>query len=112
MEFSVDETGITVKKELESGYYEVWMPYPAVVTVSTPDYKPRYPSIKSKMAARKVNIPEYTLAELGVENTEPRIGFVRYFDPPKRAEGVKYTGLSPEEAAAKIIEKISESKVL
>ncbi len=112
VDFTANETGITVKKELESGYYEVQVPYPAVLTVSTPDYKPRYPSIKSKLAARKVNIPEYSLAELGQENAAPAVGFDCYFDPPKRAAGIKYTDLSAEDAAAKIMEKIAESKVL
>ena len=112
VEFTSEEAGITVKKELESGYYEVQMPCPAVITVSTPDFKPRYPSIKSKLAARKVSIPEYSLEELELENTEPMVGFEGWFDPPKRAAGTKYTDLSAEDAAAKIMEKIAESKVL
>ena len=37
---------------------------PAVVTVDKTEFEPRYPTLKSKMAARKKEIKELTFADL------------------------------------------------
>ena len=45
--------GVDVKQMTESGYNVVGLATPCVVTIQKPDYDPRYPTIKSKMKARK-----------------------------------------------------------
>ena len=41
--------------------------FPAVITVEKTPYEPRYPSIKSKMAARKAVIPTLTSEDVIVD---------------------------------------------
>lgn len=56
LELEPKDGGISAKQETEEGYRVVEAPCPCVVTVTKPAYEPRYPSIKSKMAARKMPI--------------------------------------------------------
>ena len=52
---------VTAKKETETGYERVEITSPCIVTVNKPNYEPRYPTIKSKMAARKKEITEISV---------------------------------------------------
>ena len=100
--------GMKVKKELDAGYLIVETPVPALYTVSKPDYDPRYPTIKSKLAARKVQIP--TIDDIAGD--EPRVTFVGYQEPPKRQAGVKIVEDEPADAVAKAFELLTADKVL
>lgn len=51
---------IQVKRECDEGYDMISTQLPAVVTVVRLPYEPRYPTIKSKMAAKKKEIPVLT----------------------------------------------------
>ena len=52
-EIALDGDKVTAKQETEEGYRTVEASAPCVVTVTKPEYDPRYPTIKNKMAARK-----------------------------------------------------------
>ena len=110
--FEETSNGIKAKKELESGYAETETSLPAVFTISTPGYSPRYPTIKSKMAARKVAVPVYSLADLGLDVPASKVEFSEYIDPPKRTAGEKIIDLSPEDAVAYMMKKLTEAKAL
>ena len=49
---------VELKQEIEDGYNIIEAAMPCVVTVQKPNYEPRYPTIKTKMAARKKPIDE------------------------------------------------------
>ena len=106
--------GLKVKKELEAGYLMVEAPVPAVMTVSKPEYDPRYPTIKSKLAARKVKIPTIAKADTGIaaEAEIPKVVFAGYQEPPKREAGVKIQEDEPADAVAKAFEILTADKVL
>lgn len=55
--------GISAKQETEDGYRVVEAPCPCVVTIVKRITSP-YPSIKSKMAARKMPITDLSLADV------------------------------------------------
>lgn len=80
---------------------------PCVVTVQKPNYEPRYPTIKTKMAARKKPIDELQPAEKP-ENT---VEVVRVFEPVKRSAGVKIKTETAEEAVEQAIKLMTEAKV-
>jgi len=109
-----DAAGLKVKKELESGYLMVETPVPAVMTVSKPDYDPRYPTIKSKLAARKVKIPTIAKADTGIsaDAETPKVVFAGFEEPPKREAGVKIQEDEPADAVAKAFEIMTADKVL
>ena len=61
------EGKIRAERETEKGN-EMWeASLPAVVTVTKPAYDPRYPTIKSKMAANRAEIPVLSSEEVIVE---------------------------------------------
>ncbi|MHB1930811.1 MAG: electron transfer flavoprotein subunit beta/FixA family protein [Acidimicrobiales bacterium] len=54
-------------RQTESGYDEVAVPLPAVVTVTAGVVEPRYPSFKGIMAAKGKPIEQLSLADLGID---------------------------------------------
>lgn len=100
--------GIKAKQQTEEGYNVVEAPLPCVVTVTKPEYDPRYPTIKSKMAARKIPINEITLGDVAA----PAVTVLTKAAPPKKAPGVKIKEESFEETMAKAIEMMKAAKVL
>jgi len=85
VDIELKDGGISVKQETEEGYNVVETSLPAVVTVNKPAYDPRYPTMKSKMAARKIPIGEISKADLGVEDDKivPSVKVISLSEPPK-----------------------------
>ena len=108
VEFTPEGDDLKIKKELDAGYLIMQTPKPAIYTVSKPDYDPRYPTIKSKLAARKAEIPTID----GIAGDAPRIEFLGYQEPPKREAGVKIQEDEPADAVAKAFELLTADKVL
>lgn len=96
------------KQEIDGGYRLVGTIFPSVVTIAKPDYEPRYPTIKSKMAARRQKIDDFE-----VEATfSPILEEVKDFEPKKREAGVKIQEEEVEDTVAKAISLMLEQKVL
>ncbi len=107
------DEGIRGKQETEEGYHLVESVTPCVVTVNKPPYDPRYPTIKSKMAARKMKIPVLSAAELeGAEAGEPNVEIIKVYEPAKREAGIKIQEETVEDSAVKAVEMMAEAKVL
>ena len=77
-----------------------------VVTVTKPEYEPRYPTIKSKMAARKIPIGELEIG--GV--VAPAVTVVANAEPPKKAAGVKINEETLEESMAVALGMMRDAK--
>lgn len=107
IDLKVTEGKAFPKRETENGYQIVEASLPCVVTVSKPNYEPRYPSIKSKIAARKKEIVEISIPDDSVQILEE----IRVFSPKKRQAGVKLRGGSIEELVAEAMEKMMEANV-
>ena len=107
VDIDTDDTKVIAKKETETGYEKVELASPCIVTVNKPNYEPRYPTIKSKMAARKKEITEISVE---VANESP-VKEVQLFSPPKRQAGVKIKAGTAEEIVAQAIQKMLEAKV-
>ncbi|MBQ3437900.1 MAG: electron transfer flavoprotein subunit beta/FixA family protein [Fusobacterium sp.] len=99
---------VIAKRETEEGYQKIESSFPCLLTVNKPNYEPRYPTIKSKMAARKKNIEELMVED----RNENIIEEVRTFAPAKRQAGEKLKTGSNEEMVAEAIKKMLEAKVL
>ena len=86
---------------------------PAVLTVSKPEYDPRYPTMKSKMAARKIPIDTLTGADIGVEDDKlvPAVKVTALSEPPKKQAGVKINEKTLEDTMAKAMAVLAEAKV-
>ena len=109
--------GICAKQETEDGYRTVEAPYPCVVTIVKPDYEPRYPSIKSKMAARKMPIASLSMAEVEADAAKcgPEGAKVRRLAiaaPVQRQGGVKIQEKEAAVAVSRAIEMMAAQKLI
>lgn len=105
---------VSVKQETEEGYNVIETAVPCVVTATKPDYDPRYPTMKSKMAARKIPIGEIAGADLGLEadKAAPKAKCVKLFAPPKRQAGQKLQGEDIEAVTAEAVGLMAAAKVI
>jgi electron transfer flavoprotein beta subunit len=125
MRLAADGKSATVTREVDAGVEEKRVRLPAVVTVDLRiigkkavraeglagpeaewDESPRYASLKGIMAAKKKEIKDVTLAELGVD-AAATMKVAAYEAPPQRQAGVKVA--SVEELVAKLH---NEAKVI
>jgi electron transfer flavoprotein beta subunit len=82
------ETSAKVTREVDGGLETVAVPLPAVVTADLRLNEPRYASLPGIMKARKKELKEIPVADLGVD-VAPRLRIVKLETPPKRSGGRK-----------------------
>ncbi|MCB2352697.1 electron transfer flavoprotein subunit beta/FixA family protein [Clostridium estertheticum] len=111
IEINLNDGGMEVHKETEEGYNIVSIGSPAVVTVSKPNYDPRYPSIRTKMASRKAIIPIYCAAEIG-EVKQSKVRCIEYVQPPKKEAGIKIQEKDASLAVSAAIEQMKKDKTI
>jgi electron transfer flavoprotein beta subunit len=109
--------GLSVKQETEDGYRTFEVSCPCVVTVVKPDYEPRYPSIKSKMAARKMPVNALSAAEIeaAADKFGPaasKVQRIAVTAPAQRQAGVKIQEKDPAEAVRRAMELMAEQKLV
>ncbi len=105
------------KREVEGGLESVEFDLPAVITAQKGLNEPRYASLKGIMAVKKKVIPEWTVADLGVDpaSVSPEMASVRFLDvtlPPPRTAGKILEG-DPKAAARELVRLLrEEAKVI
>jgi electron transfer flavoprotein beta subunit len=111
---AVDYTAKTIKVErlLEEGKQIVTSKLPAVVSVMKDINEPRYPSFIGIRKASKAVIPEWTLADLGISLPASQTRTVKFSNLPVRESQVEMIDGTPEEQAAKLVDRLLEEKVL
>ncbi len=107
-----DAKTIKVERLLEQGKQIVTSKLPAVISVMKDINEPRYPSFIGIRKASKATIPEWSLADLGVEAPESKTQVTALSNPPARNIQVEMLEGTPEEQAAKLVERLLEEKVL
>ncbi|HXF59733.1 MAG TPA: electron transfer flavoprotein subunit beta/FixA family protein [Candidatus Saccharimonadales bacterium] len=105
------------KREVEGGDELVEFSLPAVITAQKGLNEPRYASLKGIMAVKKKVIPEWTLADLGVDpasvsESAASIRFVEFSLPPPRQAGKILEG-DPKDTVPELVRILHrEAKVL
>ncbi len=67
---TVDGDKVTAERETDEGVFTLEATLPAIVSVNEKINEPRFPSFKGIMAAKKKEVTELTLADIGVEADE------------------------------------------
>jgi electron transfer flavoprotein beta subunit len=116
-EAEATESEIFIRRENDEGYDRIAAALPAVITVEKTPYEPRYPSIKSKMAARKAEIHTLTSAEVVVPETSRGLkGSPTKVKATHTAEisknGQILSDLSGEEAGIRIVSLLSDTGLI
>ncbi len=83
-----DQKSAKVTREVDGGLETIGVPLPAVVTADLRLNEPRYASLPGIMKARKKELKEIALADLGAD-VAPRVKIVNLEAPPKRSAGRK-----------------------
>ena len=112
-----DGKAVRVKKELEDGFEILEMACPCAVTVTKPDYEPRFPTIKSKMAANKAKIPVLNAADCGLDVERSGLKgsptkVKKSFTPPRKEGGLKIKEETPEESAKKLYDLLKDKGII
>lgn len=108
MEVQPEGSGVRVKRELESGWFQwVKMPMPGLLTIQSGINQLRYATLKGIMAAKKKEIREVKATDLGLtaDDLKPRQTVERAYLPEKTKLTEIIEG-KPSEAAAKLVEKL------
>lgn len=104
---------LTLRKETEDGYCTLSAQLPAVITVGRTLYEPRYATIKSKLAARKAEIPVLSGADFpGLEVPVSGETVMEMREPAKRAAGQIIKEETTEETVSQLLERLREASVL
>ena len=117
-EVSIEGDSIIVKRESDQGYDRISVQKPAVITVVKTAFEPRYPTIKSKMAARKKEIavitaddmPEIDLARCGLKGSPTKVK--KTFTPVRNKTCVKVAEEAAADSAIKLVSLLADAKVL
>lgn len=117
-EVNIDGDSVIVKRESDQGYDRISVQKPAVITVVKTAFEPRYPSIKSKMAARKKEItvitaddmPKIDLTRCGLKGSPTKVK--KTFTPVRNKTCVKIAEEAVADSAIKLVGLLADAKVL
>ena len=88
VKLSDDKKSAVVTREVDGGLEDVEIQLPAVITADLRLNEPRYASLPGIMKARKKELKEIPIAEVGVD-LAPTLKIVKPEPPPKRQAGKK-----------------------
>lgn len=114
---SWEDGTLVAKRENEGGHEYIQPQLPAVLTVIKTDYEPRYPTIKSKMAANKAKIETITAAELnlnaehiGLKGSPTKVK--KTFVPQHQKNCVRIQRDTAAQAAQELLEHLAQVHLL
>jgi electron transfer flavoprotein beta subunit len=88
VELASDAKSAKVTREVDGGLETIGVPLPAIVTADLRLNEPRYASLPGIMKARKKELKEIPIADMGVDVT-PKVAVLKLETPPKRTGGRK-----------------------
>ncbi|HEY0185950.1 MAG TPA: electron transfer flavoprotein subunit beta/FixA family protein [Cellulomonas sp.] len=110
-----DGDALLCTQVLDDGHARVRLPLPGVVSVDEYINTPRYPSVKSKLAANKAVFEVLTAADLGVAEVGAPAAhavLVAAEVPPAREPGIRITGADARDTAEKLVAALAGAGVL
>ncbi|MCL2365744.1 MAG: electron transfer flavoprotein subunit beta/FixA family protein [Oscillospiraceae bacterium] len=113
-ELSIVDGKVRATRETEDGFVIVDAALPAVITVTKTEYDLRFPSVKSKMAANRAEIPVFAAADLGdgaASVWQPTTTLKTYI-PERKTGGVKIEEETGELSAEKLTALLSNAGVI
>jgi electron transfer flavoprotein beta subunit len=107
------EKTLKVGRVLADGTQTIEVPLPALVTVSSEAGIIRTANIKGIMEAQKKPLTTWTAKDLDITHpSTKKSNLYKLFQPARDTKCEIITGNSPEEAAAKLAQKLKEVKSL
>ena len=118
LDLTVEGDTVTARRQVEEGIEVIETHFPVLCTATKESNKPRYATIKRKIASLKAEIKEITLADLpdadvskmGLKGSPTKVKAT--FTPKRTACGVMIEGTTPGEIANTLISKLTDGKIL
>ena len=118
LEVIVEDGMVKVLREEEDHKRWIGISKPCVITITKPNFSPRFPSIKRKLSANKAEIPTLgpddlttiDLTQTGLKGSPTKVK--KTFVPVRNKSGVKIKEASGEESAAKLFGLLSDAKII
>jgi electron transfer flavoprotein alpha/beta subunit len=109
----ITEESITLNRLMEEGFDVIKSPLPTVLSVVKDLNTPRLPSLRGKRQAKKTALTVWNADDLGLDEKEIGLNgsptqVVKIFSPKLDKEVEKLEGLTSEEAANKIYDRLKE----
>ena len=105
-EVEIEGNKVQVTREIDGGLETLSAEMPAVITTDLRLNEPRYASLPNIMKAKRKQLEEHSLEELGVK-IENKVTTLKVESPPERQEGVKV------ETVDQLVDKLkNEAKVI
>jgi len=99
------ETGITVKRELEEGWFQnIDLPLPAVLMIQSGGSKLRYATLMGIKKAKSKELRKISVADLGQSAASAAV--LEKITQPQKQKSTQIISGSPKEAAATLVEKL------
>lgn len=116
-DIELNDTTLTVTKEQEDCYEKIEVKLPALLTAVKSLNEPRYPNIRRKMQANRMEVrtltaadlPELDPARLGLKGSPTKVK--KTFVPPVHSTGVRVEGKDAGEQAGNLLKLLSEAKI-
>lgn len=106
-------TSVTVKRETEGGTMEVIdLPHPCLIGAQKGLNEPRFASLPNIMKAKKKEIKQYKLSDLGVSDSDTKIKLKNIQLPPAKQAGKKLSGDTATQAKDLVRLLHEEAKVI
>ena len=117
VEATMSEDEMMVKRETSEGFEVAAVKMPCLITVTKPQFEPRFPTIKSKLKANRVEIPVIASSDLALDAT--LIGFKgsptkvkKTFTPPQKKGGMMIAEATSFESAEKLYEMLNDANII
>ncbi|MEW6664009.1 MAG: electron transfer flavoprotein subunit beta/FixA family protein [Thermodesulfobacteriota bacterium] len=115
VEFADDK--VKVDRVIPDGFEIVEVPLPALITLSNEHAAPRYPNVKGIMTAKKKEPIIWSPTDIGADASKlgasgRRTRLLELFQPARDVKCEVIGGDTPEEAAAKLAQRLRDAKVL
>lgn len=106
-------SAVTVKRETEGGTTEVIsMPMPCLIAAQKGMNEPRFASLPNIMKAKKKEIKQYKMADVGVSESDRKIKLVNLQLPPAKQSGKKISGDAATQARELVRALREEAKII
>jgi electron transfer flavoprotein beta subunit len=108
---------LTVKREIEGGSIEVYkLSTPCLLACNKGLNTPRYASLPGIMKAKKKPLEKYSLADVGLKDSDQKVVYSNFKLPPEKPAGKKFDAMD-ESLQAKIVTDVvqllrNEAKVI
>jgi electron transfer flavoprotein beta subunit len=113
-ELRLTDGAAQIRRLNPTGFDILEAPLPVVASVTDQVGEPRYASLKGIMAARRMELTTWSVAELGLDpaNLAPLTQVVSADPPPAKPPAQVISGVGPEDAATQIADWLAERKLI